>query len=191
MNTNPYAPLVAHAEDVHGGHAKPPLWNPNTAALWSLALSPAFGAWIHMKNWQALGEPEKASESRNWVIATLLFSLLMSVATTFAQETQPIDFAADVINLVLMLCWYFGCARPQAENVKQRFGKSYPRKGWRQPLLIALVLWVAACVLVAVLIEVQAAGAPSLAWQRLVAVRLASRGNGRRRRVAETGRASQ
>ena len=41
---------------------KPKLWNPNAATLWSLLFSPVFGAWIHAKNWEELGNEE---ESRN------------------------------------------------------------------------------------------------------------------------------
>jgi hypothetical protein len=44
--------------------AAPALWNPNAAANWSLLFSPMFGAWLHMKNWAALGEPERAAARR-------------------------------------------------------------------------------------------------------------------------------
>ena len=50
MNPNPYAPPTARVDDVATGDAAPALWNPNAAANWSLLFSPAFGAWLHMKN---------------------------------------------------------------------------------------------------------------------------------------------
>ena len=61
MSLNPYSPPGAIIDDVMNA---PPLWNPNAAANWSLLFSPAFGAFVHMKNWQALGEPEKAANAK-------------------------------------------------------------------------------------------------------------------------------
>ena len=53
-----YAPPTAHVDDVHAARQSavaPPLWNPGAAMAWSLLFSPIFGAFVHMKNWQALG----------------------------------------------------------------------------------------------------------------------------------------
>ena len=30
------------------------LWNPVAAAVWSIVLTPAFGAYLHAKNWETL-----------------------------------------------------------------------------------------------------------------------------------------
>ena len=54
MTPNPYAPPKAEVADVGRTEVAPALWNPNAAASWSLLFSPAFGAFLHMKNWQAL-----------------------------------------------------------------------------------------------------------------------------------------
>jgi hypothetical protein len=51
MTTNLYAPPKAQVADIVQGEAAPALWNPGAAASWSLLLSPAFGAFLHMKNW--------------------------------------------------------------------------------------------------------------------------------------------
>ena len=64
MSTNPYAPPKAVVADIAPRQDSPPLWNPNAAANWSLLLSPAFGAFLHMKNWEELGEPAKAAASK-------------------------------------------------------------------------------------------------------------------------------
>lgn len=34
--------------------------------------------------------------------------------------------------------WYFAAGRAQVKYVKERFGKSYPRRRWRKPLVIAV-----------------------------------------------------
>jgi len=39
---------------------------------WSLLFTPAFGAFLQMRNWEALGEPSKAVTSRIWVAVTLV-----------------------------------------------------------------------------------------------------------------------
>ena len=41
----------------------PELWNPQTAAVLSLVLSPAFGAWIHAENWRILGNEKRAQQN--------------------------------------------------------------------------------------------------------------------------------
>ena len=47
------------------------IWNPGAAARWSLLFSPAFGAFIHMRNWQALDQPERAAATGRWFHASL------------------------------------------------------------------------------------------------------------------------
>ena len=89
---NPYdAPQADLRDDLGSGQGPAPaLWNPNAAASWCLAFSVVFGAYLHMKNWEALNEPEKASASKKWfvagicsfVIATEIFGLRVAFALT-------------------------------------------------------------------------------------------------------------
>ena len=72
MTSNPYAPPKAPIADTAGEGISPPLWNPNAAANWSLLFSPAFGAFLHMKNWQALGQPIKATSAKVWFVLILV-----------------------------------------------------------------------------------------------------------------------
>jgi hypothetical protein len=138
MHPNPYAPPTARVDDVAASSvAAPALWNPGAAASWSLLLSPAFGAWLHMKNWQALGEPQKASAAKLWVIASLVLIVALSLAAGLMPESKPLDAASRGFGLALLLAWYFSSGRAQATFVTQRFGKNYPRRGWGRPLLWA------------------------------------------------------
>ena len=143
MNDNRFAPPKA---DVDGAAfesaAAPALWNPNAAANWSLLFTPIFGSWLHMLNWRALGETERAESAKTW----LLLSALLQVGLTFGAVTMPLsglDALLWPVTFVLLLAWYFGSARPQARWVRARYGDAYPRKGWWQPLLGAVVLWIA------------------------------------------------
>jgi hypothetical protein len=102
---------------------------------WSLLFSPAFGAFLHMKNWQALGEPQKAAASKAWFIGVLIAVSVIAIASLFVPA---LDSATRLFGLPLLLAWYFGSGRAQVEYVKGRFGTSYPRKGWGTPILITI-----------------------------------------------------
>ena len=153
--SNPYAPPKADVADVVAGEVAPPLWNANAAASWSLVFSPAFGAFVHMKNWQALGEPAKAAAAKTWGILTLLVLVVVSVASALLPDSKAVDGLSRIVMLALLLSWYWSSGRPQASLIKARFGSHYPRRGWAKPLLLAvaaLVCFVVAMVIVGVAI---------------------------------------
>ncbi len=43
------------------------LWNPDAIASWSLLFTPVFGSYFVMKNWQSIGDTEKARTAQNWL----------------------------------------------------------------------------------------------------------------------------
>ena len=132
-----YAPPSAKVADVGQGAEAPPLWNPNAAANWSLMFSPAFGAFLHMKNWQALGEPSKALLSKRWCIITLVVFAANLAAAVAMPESRSMDGISRLSGLVLLIAWYVSAGRGQASYVKSRFGSNYERRPWGKPLLIA------------------------------------------------------
>jgi hypothetical protein len=143
-DANPYAPPEAKVADPGlQGEAAPPLWNPGPATAWSLLFTPVFGAILQMKNWQALGEPAKAARSRAWAIGSVVFTLAVGVGAAVLPVTPAIDRTLNFSGLVLLLVWYFADGREQIGHVSRRFGKSYPRRGWAIPLLIALGIFAA------------------------------------------------
>lgn len=108
------------------------LWNPAAAANWSLLFSPVFGAWIHAKNWKALGNELKAKQSMYWVyggIVTLIGTILLP--------------NASILGFVFLLIWYFAFAKQQMKYVKNILGGEYEKKGWAKPLGIAVCCFVA------------------------------------------------
>ena len=143
MSVNPYAPPKSEVGDVVDGELAPALWNPGAAAGWSLLLSPAFGAFLHMRNWQALGEPEKAATSRTWIVISISVLLLLAVGAAFLPDSKAIDGLSRIVGLALLLSWYYSIGKSQVAVVKGRFGKVYPRKGWTKPLLVAVAAFVA------------------------------------------------
>jgi hypothetical protein len=146
MDNNPYAPPRANldAPGRPGGAAEAPaLWNPAAAARWSLLFSPIFGAAIHMKNWQALGEPEKAATSRTWLIACLALSLLLLASAFVLPDSPALDILSRVAGFGMLIAWYVGSAKRQVSYVAERFGTTYPRRGWGMPLLYGTLVYVA------------------------------------------------
>jgi len=154
MDDNRFAPPKALVEGTLAGHAEAPaLWNPNAAANWSLLFSPVFGAWLHWKNWQRLGEQQRADTARNWLVAAVVM-LLASVGVALAAGA-----GARALNFLFLLAWYFSAAKTQAKFVKEHYGDGYPRRGWWQPLGIAIGALVGLWLVVVVLASVGALGA--------------------------------
>jgi hypothetical protein len=135
---NPYAPPRAEvAEIAPPTDAAPPLWNPAAAASWSLLFSPIFGAFLHMRNWQALGEPDKAAKSKTWIVATIVFLVVASLAPILIPSAA-LDALGRFGGIAILIAWYYALGKSQQALVAARFGKSYPRRGWLKPILAAL-----------------------------------------------------
>jgi hypothetical protein len=155
MSTNPYAPPAAKLEPT--GADAPPLWNPGAAASWSILLTPIFGAWLHMKNWEALREPEQAKRARSWMVmlATVQAALMLCVALPFPWSESVLEMSRP-LGLGLLVGWYLKAGRPQLMLVRERYGSSYPRQPWGRPLLIGLSVWIGAVVLMIAVAAAQA-----------------------------------
>jgi hypothetical protein len=127
------------------------LWNPSAAATWSLVFTPAFGAFIHMLNWQALGQPAQAAAARRWFYASL--ALLMLQIWTRALNarfgTEPL--LLHPASVLFLLVWYFGAARPQARLVRARYGAGYRRRRWDSVLMGAVMAGAAYAIAAALL----------------------------------------
>jgi len=140
MATNFYAPPKSKVADIVPSEAAPALWNPGAAASWSVLLSPAFGAFLHMKNWEALGESDKAAASKKWAVIYIVTISVLFVAAAFLPPIRAMPGLFRLTGFALLLGWYFASAKPQMNFVKLRYGTEYPRKGWGQPILIAVGL---------------------------------------------------
>ena len=110
------------------------LWNPNAAANWSLLFSPVFGAWIHAKNWTALGDDAKAKQSMYWVYSGIV-ALLLAI---FLPEK-----IGRAVGIGFLFGWYFSFAKQQVKHVKETLGGVYEKKGRAKPLGIAVGCFVA------------------------------------------------
>jgi hypothetical protein len=103
------------------------IWNPNAAANWSLLFSPAFGSYLHMRNWRALGEPDKAATARVWFYASLALLIAYPVIGVVGGDTDGAKGLTRSLGLAFLLTWYFSAGRAQARYVKDKFGAAYDR----------------------------------------------------------------
>jgi hypothetical protein len=127
MTRNPYAPPKAEVADPLQDGVWPTLWNPGAAANWSLLFSPAFGAFLHMKNWKALGEPGKAATAKKWIVLTLIVLAVGPIVDALLPDNKAVDATLRLLGIVLLFGWYFSSGLAQMRYVKSRFGKRYPR----------------------------------------------------------------
>lgn len=139
MDVNPYSPPQSAIGEMAPVDNRPALWNPNAAASWSLLFTPIFGAWLHMKNWQAMGEHEKARSSKMWIFATIAVLALSLALAALLPDSRGADGIGRLIGFVILIAWYVGSARPQTKYVLERYGEHYVRKGWGKPLLFGVL----------------------------------------------------
>ncbi len=137
QENNPYAAPASLVQEAGAAPAAtaPAMWNPNAAALWSLLFSPVFGGYLQMRNWQALGDNEKASMSWYWCIGSLVMILAVVGISMFLPETHWFSKLSNRFGFILLIAWYASHGKLQVAYVKEKFGKDYPRKSWTLPLL--------------------------------------------------------
>jgi len=115
------------------------IWNPAAAACWSILFTPAFGAYLLMRNWEAMGQPRQAALARKW----FAFSLgLLAVQVLSAAFNARLNSHSDLVQwfgLAWLAAWCVAAVLPQARLVRARFGPGYPRKAWDHALLAAVV----------------------------------------------------
>ena len=114
------------------------IWNPNATANWSLVFTPAFGSYLQMLNWKALGQSGKAASSQNWFHASLAFLIVYVLIGVFMSDSKAADGAARGLGFLYLLVWYFSVGRSPGKFVKEKFGSNYPKKSWGKALLIRI-----------------------------------------------------
>ena len=161
MSIDPYAPPAARVGDIHDAETAPALWNPNACANWCLIFTPAFGAFLHMLNWDALGESERAASAKRWFATSLIMLGIYIALPMLMLQSRAASGIIRSIALIYLFVWYFASARGQIAYVADRFGKEYRRKAWSKPLVIALLAWLGYMVVTGVLVYAFNPHAPS------------------------------
>lgn len=123
--------------------ATPPLRNPKVAVFLSLFLTPFFGAWLHMKKWQALRSPEQAGSAKRWAIAGAAFYLVIVPIFILYPErlSGTASLLSNVANYGLLFAWYAVSAVDQIQHVKYVYDDNYPRRSWGKPIFYYLLVF--------------------------------------------------
>ena len=141
----------------------PSLWRPNEAALWSILLTPAFSAFLHAKNAEALGREKEATANMVWFYLILLntaWGILMICG--ILPDRTPLQ---AVISILILLGWYLTLGLRQASFVKTAFGNNYVRRSFDKPLLIWLGCAVGLGALAAIFVALFGPGQTQPEWQ--------------------------
>ena len=125
---------TAAPSDAHSGNGVE-LYHPNAASLWSLLLTPIFGAFCVMSNWRTLGMEKEAKRSKTW-LAVLSVVLGLSFFLFFSGPYCLIAFVALVL-------WHFMESRKQTQYLTEN-KIEYSRKSWKSVALKALAILVVA-----------------------------------------------
>lgn len=118
------------------------LWQPDAAANWSLLFTPLFGAYLHMRNWEALGQPKKALRARCWVWASFVMLVLNAWADAIEARLNVEPALVRWSTVVYLLAWYFGEARSQIRTVRSHYGSAYEREPWDGVVVTGVALGV-------------------------------------------------
>lgn len=114
------------------------LWNPSVAAIWSLLLTPAFGAYIQALNWQTLGREDKVRTSMVWVYLSLAIVALMPLFYFLYGKDPQVEALNKALNVGYLLVWYFLHAQEQIKFIVVEFEGEYKKKPWGTALCYGL-----------------------------------------------------
>jgi hypothetical protein len=130
------------SSDTTALYAAPPagaIWNPAAAACWSVVFTPAFGAYLLMRNWEALGEPGQAATARKWYVFSLGLLVVQLLSAAINTRVNSESNLMHWVGIGYLLTWCVGAVAPQALLLRARFGSAYPRRGWDAALLAAVI----------------------------------------------------
>lgn len=111
-------------------HASPPLWNPIAIGLWSILLTPIFGATLQLLNWKALGDEGNARISRYWLFGFIVYCAALAVVPMLSPASSQIADSTYGVGFLLLVAWNMTAGKAQYLHVLRRFGPSYRRRSW-------------------------------------------------------------
>jgi hypothetical protein len=115
------------------------IWNPAVAACWSIVFTPAFGAYLLMRNWETLGDTRQAAIARKWFCFSLGLLAVQLLSTAIDSRLNSESNLMHWVGWGYLVAWWLGAALPQAWLVRARFGSTYERKGWDGALMLAVM----------------------------------------------------
>lgn len=92
------------------------------ADLWSLLLTPIFGAYVIKSNWKILGQEQQEKRSKTWLIALIIVYI---AGILFLSGG-----VCSLIFLVALLTWFFLECKPQKKHLDDR-KIDYQKRSWK------------------------------------------------------------
>lgn len=146
--TSPQSETPSEHTPAPSSFAPPKLWNPTSAILWSLLFSPAFGAYLQMKNWQALNNTSEANASKIWFYLSLTLTIFGSLVPS---SEFPISYNL-LFSSIYFGIWIYTSAQHQRVYVNYHYAQRYAHKPWTKVLTVSFIA-LAFLLIVNVLIE--------------------------------------
>lgn len=112
------------------------IWNPNVAANWSFFFTPAFGSYVQMLNWRALGRKAEAENAQHWFVASVAMLFFYASVPLFVNMSST---ETKGVALAYLFIWYLIEGKCQSAYVKREIADRFTRKSWGKPILIAAV----------------------------------------------------
>lgn len=98
-----------------------------------------------MRNWQTLGDTDKANQSRSWAIGSIILLVVAGVSGVLFPEAGA-DLIARAVGLGLLIGWYTALGKKQVELVRDCYGTTYPRRSFLPPIAITIGIFAAAMI---------------------------------------------
>ena len=114
------------------------LWNPLTAMLLSLLLTPLFGSMVQMLNWRTLQEEKLAQQSLWWFVAGCIILLGNQIFSALFPGAKVVATFTVSLLVLYVFGWFILPARRQVNYVREHFSKGYGHKSWTLALATAL-----------------------------------------------------
>lgn len=96
-----------------------------------------------------MGEQDRAGKSKSWALGSLAFLVALALLPVFSSNEKVVDGLTRLLTVALLVTWYYANGKYQQTYVLARFGKTYQKRGWTKPLLLAVAAIVAFMVVMA------------------------------------------
>lgn len=116
----------------------PELWSPAGIALWSVLLTPAFGALAQMYNHRRLGETALAETSRRWCVAGFAVLAWSALSCAFGQRLGMEMGLFGWTNVAMLAAWMGATMPAHAQLLRERCGDGYKRRQWDSMAVLGL-----------------------------------------------------
>ncbi len=119
------------------------LWSPDLAAVFSIWLTPVFGATLHLVNAMTLHDRALVTRARAWLVLSVLATAAGFWLLRDRDWTNGRPFEVSAVVFPFSVIWYFASAHVQSRHIARSFGTRYPHRSVLTAVAIAFVIQMA------------------------------------------------